>query len=104
MFGTQGSKNGRWAAGALLLALIGGAQAQITKQGAGYLFRAKYAAGSTLRYIVVANGSVKGTPFELTIPSKMKVLGVKNGITSLRYDAGPMTMKLKGKPINTGPA
>lgn len=72
----------------LSLATVGAAQ--ITKSGAGYDFKVKYAPGATYNYnlatAIKMSGGPQGTPPGQTVNMllKQQVVSTKNGITTLR--------------------
>ncbi len=70
--------------------------AQVTKQGTGYLMRVKYTKGQTLKYNMAVVSQMKGGPnggnMTMNMPMSMTALDVKNGITTLKVTSGPSKM------------
>jgi hypothetical protein len=85
-----------------MVAVVGQADAQITKQGKGYLFRMKFAKGQTMKYVVDSKVQMPGTPqgkMEFSMPMVMTVKSVTNGVADIAAKVGPMSMN--GKPGQT---
>ena len=64
------------------------ANAQVTKQGAGYLFRIKYVKGQVMKYNMAISGKNPGAaanakPMVMNMPMSMKVVDVKNGVATI---------------------
>lgn len=77
------------------------ASAQITKSGAGYLFRMKFTKGMKLPYQMVSLTPEPINSFDpkrVEGPFTMTILDVVNGIATVRVDSGPFS--LDGKSIN----
>lgn len=90
----------KWLACAGLVVAGLSANAQITKQGGGYLLRAKYVSGKKIDYVMDAKGAASGTAFTMRMPLKTKVTGVTKGIATITYVVGPIAMTFNGKPMN----
>lgn len=65
--------------------------AQVSKQGAGYLFRIKWTKGQTAKYAMVTTSSGGPQAVSVKMPMSLKVLSVKNGVGEVEYSVGPMT-------------
>jgi hypothetical protein len=68
------------------------ADAQITKQGNGYLLRMKFAPKMSATYSMVSKGSGAGQTFTTTMTVKQTVQSVKNGVATMVYNVSGMTM------------
>jgi len=82
--------------GCLCLSFVG-AYAQVSRSGAGYLFRYQYQKGKTYKYAmdsVAKNSSIK---MNVGLKFKVTVLKVGKNTSKLRYDIDSMTQN--GKPI-----
>ncbi len=99
----------RYAAGTSAIlaaaALLGGtgANAQVTPQGGGYLFRQKFTVGQKLNYPIDVSSTVGGTmsgtgAYKMQMAIHMSVLGVKNGVATVRVSSDGMTMNGKTVP------
>lgn len=91
--------------GVALLGWANSARAQITKSGAGYLFRVKYAKGQKLNYDMTVTilipkgmGPQGGGTRTVTGPLRMIVTDVKGTTASIHIDLGPMIVS--GKPAS----
>jgi hypothetical protein len=76
-------------------AVMGPVAAQITRQGDGFLFRAKWTKGQTMRYNMAtsmggAQGS-KSTPTAMNMPMVYRVADVKGGVATVEMTIGPMS-------------
>ncbi|MBV6456984.1 MAG: hypothetical protein HONBIEJF_00089 [Fimbriimonadaceae bacterium] len=79
------------------LALSNFASAQVTKEGAGYRFKAKYAKGQVLKYDMTIKSSGKDVPANagtMSMPFSLTVKDFKNGIATIRYQGEMMGQKV----------
>jgi len=87
-----------------IVVLAASANAQVTKQGAGYLLRAKYSKGQVIRFNtsnkVRGATAQPGSAIDVTIPITMRVLDVKSGIATVQLKLGEA--KLGQSVINPG--
>lgn len=86
------------------------ADAQITKQGAGYLFRMKFVPNAKSSYKVTATNPMSSTPITMAMSQMIK--SVKNGIATIEFritsssqgnvPKDPMTMQMdsRGKLVS----
>lgn len=81
------------------LVAVGFADAQVTKQGNGYLLRMKFTPGQTSKFNIAMDTSAAGQSMKMAMPMTQKVVSVKNGVADLTMNVGPMSMN--GKPMNT---
>lgn len=78
------------------------ADAQITKQGAGYLFRMKFVPNAKSSYTVTATNPMSSTPIKMAMAQTVK--SVKNGVATIEFKItsssqgnvpkDPMTMQM----------
>lgn len=85
------------------LAACSTAEAQVTRSGAGYLFRAKYTAGETIR--LSSMNQVAGVPgvgngMRVPVQITMAVQSVANGVATIRLTLG--AVKLNNTVANPG--
>lgn len=87
---------------ALAITVLGGAvlPAQVTKQGAGYLFRLKFSKGQSYKYQMNMSGSGQGQTFIMRMPMTMTVVGVSGVVGTVTYKIGPVSMSVGGKTTN----
>lgn len=88
-------------AAGLVLITAGSAAAQITKNGPGYLLRAKYVAGTSARFRIDSSTSMgTGQAMKVVIPFSQKVKSLAKGVASIEYTVGPVNMNgaAQGKP------
>lgn len=81
------------------------AEAQITKQGAGYLFRMKFVPNAKASYTVTASNPMSSNPIKMTMTQVIK--SVKNGIATIEFKINstsqgnvprdPMTMQMDSR-------
>jgi len=80
-----------------VLAITSGSHAQVTKEGAGYRFKAKYTKGSTLKYDMTIKTTGKDIPAgagTMSMPFSLTIQDVKNGVATIRYQGEMMGNKL----------
>lgn len=78
--------------------LMATAVPQLTKQGAAYLFRAKYTAGQTNRYTMTMNSTMNGQSMLLMeTPLVLKTVSVAKGIATVEVATGPAKMNGKAQ-------
>ncbi|MEQ1821024.1 MAG: hypothetical protein ABL949_00780 [Fimbriimonadaceae bacterium] len=88
-----------FAAGAVAIVSVS-AQAQISKQGAGYLFRLKFKPGAVVKQKMVMNMNM-GMQQTMTSTISQKVISVDSkGVGTLKVTTSGMAMN--GKPSNMG--
>jgi hypothetical protein len=81
------------------------ANAQIVKQGNGYLYRMKHAVGKTLKYGVIStlsSNEAGGSSMKLNLPMVWKTVAVKNGVATIDTSVGPIASggsNLGGQPV-----
>jgi len=71
------------------------ASAQITRNGAAYLFRIKHQVGSTATFGVVSTiggVSANGQPMKFTMPMVWKTVAVKGGVATIDTTVGPVSL------------
>lgn len=85
-----------------LLAFPAAADAQIHKQGKGYLFRAKFKKGETLKYDMNTTITGMPQPMVISMPMQMTVDAVAKEIADITAKVGPISMN--GKPFDGGQA
>jgi len=83
--------------------VVGGSQ--ITPSSSGYLFRHKFRAGQTSKFVVTVKSTNKAMPNPVItlIPITAKVVSVTNKTAKLSVTVGPMTLagRTQGKPSTT---
>lgn len=79
-----------------LAAVCSFATAQVSKQGAGYLFRIKWTKGQTAKYTMATTTSGPSS-MKIDMPMSLKVLSVAGGVGEVEYNVGPATSN--GKPM-----
>ena len=80
--------------------LVAVSSAQVTKSGAGYLFKIKYQAGSVAAYKVDTISSFGGQTMNLAMSYTQKVLSVKNDVAKLELTMSPPMMN--GQTMGSG--
>ncbi|MCO5295331.1 MAG: hypothetical protein M9921_00590 [Fimbriimonadaceae bacterium] len=73
------------------------APAQISKKGAGYLFRIKWTKGQTAKYTMTTTTSGGPSAMAVNMPMSLKVLSVAGGVGEVEYNVGPASAN--GKPM-----
>lgn len=79
-----------------LALMVASAPSQISKQGQGYLFRAKYVKGTKIKYAMKTTVSGAGQNRQVSSPISMVVKKVVNGVATIDVATGPPTVD--GKP------
>lgn len=80
-------------------AMFGLSGAQVTKQGAGYLFRMKFTKGSKANYVMNMDSNMSGQKVKVNMKMTQTVTAVNNGVGTLKFNIGAMTMSMNGKPM-----
>lgn len=79
------------------LALSAGVSAQVTKEGVGYRFKAKYAKGMVLKYDMKIKSSGKEVPANagtMNMPFSLTVKDFQKGIATIQYKGEMMGQKI----------
>lgn len=78
----------------LVLAVAAVGPAQVTKSGTGFLLRAKYTPGQTLKYVMSSDAAMGGSKqvMKMTSPIVMAVKGVKAGVAEIVVTTGPASL------------
>jgi hypothetical protein len=88
-----------------MVALPLAGQAQITRSGNGFLFRHKFHAGQTSRFVakISATNRPGAAPFVTVVPMSEKVVSVKGKIANIDVVMEPMIMagRASGKPMTS---
>ncbi len=80
----------------LLCGLALSASAQVIPAGGGYLLRTKYSPGQTIKFRAdTAMGAAAQQGMAMVLPFSMSIKAVKNGIATIDYSIGPMSMNGK---------
>lgn len=80
------------------IGLVATATPQLTKQGAAYLFRAKYTAGQTNRYTMTMSSTMNSQAMlNMETPLVLKTVSVSKGIATVEVATGPAKMNGKSQ-------